>query len=132
MCSGSKARWNARADAGSARGRLHRRSRRCRLCCRRHTAAAAVALCPLPPLPSTQPSPCPRYMRFCQVVQGGGADEAERLHGELLALLYSIQFHMQASSVCVSQAAGLGRFAGCMQYVAGALQRHNAGLLHAA
>ncbi|PRW20530.1 THO complex subunit 7B-like [Chlorella sorokiniana] len=36
-----------------------------------------------------------KYMRFCQVLQSGGAEEAERLHGELLALLYSIQFHMQ-------------------------------------
>lgn len=36
-------------------------------------------------------------MRFCQVLQGGSVEEAERLHGELLALLYSIQFSMQAS-----------------------------------
>lgn len=35
-------------------------------------------------------------MRFCQVLQGGSVEEAERLHSELLALLYSIQFHMQA------------------------------------
>lgn len=59
------------------------------------------ALCfhrsPPPPHLLFSPSPCPgRYMRFCQVLQGGSVEEAERLHSELLALLYSIQFHMQA------------------------------------
>lgn len=73
-----------RGDAGPATGTAAARA-----------AAAAALTCPLA-LAFPFPSSLPRYMRFCQVLQSGSVEEAERLHGELLALLYSIQFSMQA------------------------------------
>ncbi|KAL4422592.1 hypothetical protein ABPG75_008789 [Micractinium tetrahymenae] len=35
-----------------------------------------------------------KYLQFCAALQGGGTEEAERLHPELLADLYAIQAHM--------------------------------------
>lgn len=58
-------------------------------------AAVAAAACSPPAVahpPFLHARPAPgRYMRFTQALQGGSLEEAEKLHSELLADLYTIQ-----------------------------------------
>lgn len=74
--------------------------------CSTITGAATVKIPPVLPqcLPCGTPTllpahACPvcRYLQFCQALEAGTAEDAERLHGELLADLYAVQVNLMGS-----------------------------------